>query len=441
MFRRVLVLALAASLLSAGIFTMRSRLSGEVRVNPNARLDPEQVYSVRAWVSKPLIPTMGDYVQEVEGLVAEFTAANRNISVEISFIPENVLADKVVSAQNAGEPPDLLLNTNSSLVSYGALQVPLGLYLTKEEEALWVPSAIGQSSLGREIAGFPVAFSSRVYMVNPAIFSVDGTRLEEVVQQGWTYEQFLSAVSRSSVRGTPGIAITNSGSPMLQTLAVSLGKPSPVGDLGQLLWGKEDLLQMAGLWRKLADTVGSENVGVPNEDSLGQFLKGRVAIIGPLNPQLTRWLLTEAQGRQLKPVLLPIPAVKAPVSDLAAINLMLFRQEPYQGHSHTKASALLAKHLAQGLGSILSRHLAVIPYYRGANVEPLPFSTGYGAYANVSLAPSVPYTSRFEMSKTQEIWGLALGPLWSDFVAGKLTPEQFAEAAYTSLSNLALKPH
>lgn len=436
MLKRLLLILLAVVLIGAALFTMRSRLSGEFRINPGVKIDPKQNYTLKVWIGKPVLPnSAGSYVSDIEDLIATFTSNLSNITVETYFIPELQLETKLADAVQSGDPPDIYFNPMSSQVFFGDLQVPFGLYVSKEQAAGWIAPALAQASAEGKIYGYPAAFYSRVFMANPARLSIEGVTAEQLATMGWTWDQLYAVVKDSNQAGKPGLVLTNYGAPLLHAVAASTGKPAPFDDKGRLLWGESDIAGMAAIWHSLTSIEGLPALNVVNEDCLTQFLQGKAAIIGPLNPQLTGWLWNEAQERGLDPVLLPVPSASAaPFTDLRATSVLIFRQVAYQGHSHTKAAAELAQHLGEGLGPVLSKYLAAVPYGESY----LPFGAPAGqAYSDISRAAITPYAYGPEPGLTESHWIDVIHPLWLDYVTGKKTADEFTSQLYASLTQLA----
>ncbi|MBS3950507.1 MAG: carbohydrate ABC transporter substrate-binding protein [Peptococcaceae bacterium] len=436
MLRRLLLFLLAVVVIGTALYALRSRMIREYCINPQAKIDPKQDYTLKVWIGKPVLPnTAGSYVSDIEDLVATYTSNYTNITVETYFIPQLQLEAKLAEAIKGGDPPDIYFNPISSQVFFGELQVPFGLYVSKEQAASWLPPAMAQASANGKIYGYPTAFYSRVFMANPARLTIERVTSEQLATMGWTWEQFYTAVEKSNQPGKPGLVLTNYGDPVLRAIAASTGKPAPFDDSGRLLWSESDIANIAEIWHRLSSIQGLPALNVVNEDCLIQFIQGKAALIGPLNPQLTVWLWNEAHRKGLDPVLLPVPsATEDQFTDLSATSVLVFRQVSYQGHSHTKAAAELARHLGEGLGPILSKHLAAIPY--GESYLPFGAPTGQ-AYSDILRAAVAPYSYGPAPGVANNHWAEVINPLWLGYVTGKKTAGEFTSQLYTSLHNLA----
>jgi ABC-type glycerol-3-phosphate transport system substrate-binding protein len=319
MLRRVVALVAVAVSLALALSAVRDLADAPVKVNPSVQLLAHETYSVSMWVSVPAMPRSELFVQAMEELVASFTATWANVTVTTTFVPAQELSDALRAALARGEPPDVLVNSAPSPSDYGALQVPLGLYLSPAEKGRLSPAIIAQLSARGELAALPLAYTFRVFAANPAVLRAAGVDIALYAQRAWSWDEFFAATAALNRQGKRGLVLTNAHFPLLRSLAASLGKPSPFGAGGGLEWGLSELQALGETARRLAPAAA-------DEDALARFLGGQEGLIGPLNPELTRWLLSTAQKRGLTPLLLPVPFLgTSPVVDLAAVSVVLFR--------------------------------------------------------------------------------------------------------------------
>jgi hypothetical protein len=417
MLRRVVALVAVAVSLALALSAVRDLADAPVKVNPSVQLSAHETYSVSMWVSVPAMPRSELFVQAIEELVATFTATWSNVAVTTSFVPAQELQHALRAALTRGEPPDVLVNSAPSPADYGALHVPLGLYLSAAEKGRLSPAIIAQLSARGELAALPLAYTFRVFAANPAVLRAAGVDIALYAQRAWSWDEFFTATAALNRQGKRGLVLTNAHFPLLRSLAASLGQPSPFGAGGGLEWGLSELQALGETARRLAPAEA-------DEDALARFLGGQAGLIGPLNPELTRWLLSTAQKRGLTPLLLPVPFLgPTPVVDIAAVSVVLFRQAAFRGHRHTRAAAELAKHLSANAAPIFSTHLALLAQH-----------TEGAAYANLSLAPATPYYPAWGMAQHAHGWEQTLLPLWLRLLAGELSPSEFATEAYSVLS-------
>jgi len=411
------MLIVVAALLGLVLSSFRSGLNVPLAINPRAQLDPKVTYHVSMWVSVPAMPRRELFVGAVEELIAAFTAVWSNVAVTTTFTPEHLLQDDLREALRQGEPPDVLVHSAWAPADYGMLQVPLGIYLDPKEEELLPPAIRAQLSVKGVLTSLPLGYTFRVFAANPALLRTAGIDSERYARAAWTWEEFFTAVEVLNQRGKRGLVLTNVHLSLLCSVAASLGTPTTPSELQAI----------GEVARHLAASLGTGNTLQADEDAIARFLGGQAGLIGPLNPELTRWLLLTAQKKGLSPLLLPIPFLgPSPTVDIAAVSVALFRQTIFRGHRHTRAAAELAMHLNRHAGPVFSTYLALLTYSAQGPLH-LDLAVVDAAYANLSLAPPAPYSIQ---------WKEALYPAWLRLLAGELSPSEFAALASAALSRL-----
>lgn len=439
MARSIVVLLVLAAVFGLVLSLVRESLTAPLRINPHVHIDPSETYHIDVWVSVPTIPRRETYVQAVEKAVAVFTATWTSITVVTNFVPQPFLAAQLRAAKAEGKPPDVLVNSTRGGANYGALQVPLGLYLQGNEGEQWPQAIVAQLSVDGIIANLPIGYCFRVFAGNPNLFRAVGLDVERYARAGWTWDEFLAVVDKLSDSTSRRLTLTNVDLPLLLGVAASSGEPTPFDEGGRLLWSMTELQAMGDIVNRLAATLGRESLTAADEDALARFLSGQVGLIGPLSPELARWVALTAQKRGLTPSILPMPFVgSTPVVDIAAVSVALFRQAAFRGNRHTRAAAELAIFLSGALPPVLATHLALLAPAPGQDgLLHLNNHSVHAAYADLTLAPAAPHATYWETATGQPPWEESLYPAWQSLVAGELTAHAFAVAAHAALSQLA----
>lgn len=438
MFKRVGIFILIALLIGAGLYHRRPPRTEDYLVDPTARLDPALHYRITVWIALPVIATAEAYRSDILQVLADFSALEGSITVETLFVADHLLKERLAAALTAGTPPDLVLDTAEAQINYGELQLPLGRYLTKLEKENYSPSSLAQASFRGAQLGLPVGFSPRVFLASTGVLQTAGLSLENIILHGWTWEQFLQSVAASTSKARPGLVLTNVGTPLLQTLAASLGTPSPWDSEGRLNWGEETLLALATIGHQLARTQSGAEPSSATENALALFLNGKAALIGPLNPPLTTWLHHEARARKLTLSVLPVPSLQGGAfTDMRSINLVAFRQRSRQRPDHERMVAELAKYVAPELGQVLGEHLSFIPPHATSTPRTdIPWQSEGEAATNMAFALRTPYRLGGEGAEKMADWEAALEPLWLSLMKGELSPTDFSQQAHSVLEQL-----
>lgn len=444
MLKRMGLLLLISLLLAMGLYHMRPMFQADYVVDPTAKLDPLDHYTVTAWIAHPIIEASPAYRQAITQVFADFTALHGNITVETVFIPDHLFQERLAQELASGTPPDIALDTENAPIHYGELQLPLGRYLAPADKANYSSSALGQASYRGALLGLPVGLSSRLFLANVGILQTAGMPLDNIVQQGWSWEQFTQTMAASTSKAIQGYVPTNVSTPLLQSIAASVGAPWPWDHQGNLVWREQTLLAIATLWHQLASMGGRTELSAATESALALFLNGKAALIGPLNPQLTTWLYHEARERQMTLAVLPVPSGQAtPFADLRAVNLVAFRQRAQTRSDHARivaelAIAELAKFAAPRLSLVLREHLSLIPSQASFSpIDDASWQRDSIAATNTAFAPSVPYILGKKGGENLVPWEEVLLPLWMSLVQGDLTPEEFARRAHSALAELS----
>lgn len=438
----LLLLILALATLALGYFafpTVQGWLAGGFRVNPNARIDPEDQYELRFWVVKPTVPDFSPWQEKLTEYISQWTATYPNVQVDIVYVPPEQAVARLAEAITAGSPPDVFFHPASSQAWYGELQLPLQDYLDKDEQASIAPNAWSQAVTGDRLWGLPVAMYPKVMLANTALLQADGFDPAEVSTGGWKWDDFFSAVEQSASNSVFGFVPTNINDTLLRSIAASFGKPAALNAAQEPQWSNEDLLAIAGIWQKLSQLKGVPSpVADMDANCLDLFLSKKAALIGPLNHNLAYWLWLASVKKGITPALLPVPyGGEQPLHDVQTVFLSVFRQEPYQGHSHSRAAAEFAQFLRPNLAELLAVETWAIPASSEplAALEHLPYdAASQRVYAAIDMAPATPYAYGPEPGMSEEHWSVTVKPAWEKLVSGQYSPAQFAQVVTNSLT-------
>ncbi|MBT9135804.1 MAG: hypothetical protein DDT34_00869 [Firmicutes bacterium] len=437
MLKQALLLLLLSVVLGAGLDQVRPSgpIDHAAKQKPTAA--PAPADRLTFWISQPIIATAAGYRQDIDDLVNTFAATHEHIAIETVYIPAAVFQERLSAALDAGTPPDIALDAGSSQVDYGELQIPLGRYLGQSEKARYHKNVIGQASARGVMLGLPVGLSYRIFLANTNLFRPQGTTLDAVMADGWTWAQFTASVAHSTQRNTLGLALTDIGPPLLQTMAASFGAPAPFDREGKLGWHETTISAIAAVMQRLIATPRLGGINTANEQALVQFLNGNAALIGPLNPMLTTWLGEQAVMRKMQLAVLPIPTGQTtPFADLRAINVVAFRQRGTVGTGRTEAIVAFAKFAANPISLVLSEHLFLLPYPEQPGRAVSTLLGAKLAATRLTAAPDSPYTLGTKKGGSAMPWAETIAPLWLSFLKGELLPQELPRAIQEALLTL-----
>ncbi len=445
--KRLTWLLVALCLLLAVALSAPRLLQGlrgdQFRLNPNAKMQEDETYSLTFWVERPNLPDTAAWQQGLEQALTEFSLLHPNVQVTLSHLAPDSVNERMNSALAAGTPPDLFFSANTPPAGLGELQLPLARFVDKNERLAWSDALWNQLlSADGQVYSLPVAAYPRVFMVNASLLPEAEPSVEQIRQNGWAWSDLIRLAEGATDGQVKGFVPTSTGEALLQNMAASLGKPSPYDQNGNLVWAREDLVTLAETWLRLEHSGGAATKGSGMDaNCLTLYLSEKAAIIGPVNHRLAAWLWQKAADKGIQSSLVPVPSVGATGSaDVSVLGLSLLRQEPYQGDRHTRAGAELAQFLAPKLGNLLSNLTGALPATSGGEqAECIPFDqASFAVYANVSRAPASAYNYGPPLGSAETHWQLAISPAWSKLVEADYTAEQFAEAVLNELAMAAI---
>lgn len=415
-------------------------LKGQYYINPRVQTRSDEVYQLELWVKLPSLPNQAPVREKLEQIISSFTAAHPNFQVNTTYLPEVQAMERLQLALEKGTPPDLFFHADSSQTYYGDLQIPLEIYLTKEEKLAWPEGVWKQAIIDKQVYALPVALYPRIMLVNSELWQPTTCSHSDVLANGWTWEQFLQCIAEVKQEKVYGFVPTSVGDAFFAGMLAAWGEPKLLHHDGEPTWSAEQLLQLAEAWLQL-----SQNPAVPSpptqmdRDCLALFLNKRAAAIGPVNHHLAKWLWEKSLQVGITPSIWPLPN-QTGHSDLRGIYLVAFRQADYKGHRHTKATAQLAHYLAPELALLLQEFAYAVPAQLSLlDRLDLPYTAeSLAVYADVAKALPTSYSYGPEPGMAEKHWQHTIAPAWDRFVQGEWTAQEFAEGILLDLARATI---
>jgi multiple sugar transport system substrate-binding protein len=214
-------------------------------------------------------------IEVYEKLVADYEAANPNITIDYQTIPNNDFGTKMLTSLSGGTGPDVINMDDAAL---------RGDYFPKGLLAPVDPAALGAASLDELVAryvpgtlagamdgagtlyGLPSEFNGTALAINAAHFADAGLDPETTPLRTW--DDLVAAGQKLAVAGHPqafSFLYLHAGwyAEQLQTLLQQTGGEIADGDTGTL--DSPESQQALQLWVDLAG--GAKSVGDPNVTS------------------------------------------------------------------------------------------------------------------------------------------------------------------------------
>ncbi|MFW6238354.1 MAG: hypothetical protein ACOC5A_03885 [Halanaerobiales bacterium] len=306
---------------------------GDFYYNPQADIVTGRDYVIRVWYY-PFLRTVPDYAGREEEYFRRIEKRVQedfpNISLEAEEVSFLEGKKKLEESLEAGGPPDIYFDFSGRSYISPELQVPVEIYFNGgEEDDYLIPQ-----KFNNHFWGWPFL----------------------IYREKWAISENIKAetVSKDLLQD-PGVDLYfnyHDRDLLLQLLAI-YGLERPELDEGRL---EEDTL--ATMKRIFADLQNLREEDRLESSSgsglLKEFFQEENSIVGPVNP----WLKLFIERKTGEGSFLPVDNL------IRVYSLNVFRQEPYQGHDHTKAAMETARIICREFSPEIAGALNLEPGYR-----------------------------------------------------------------------------
>lgn len=373
----------------AVIFYVKFRAETGFKIDPTVEVDPNQKYQIDYWDYPLFIDLENDYREFLENTIEEFNKFYPNIEVNYQLLSFAEGEQRLKESLLEDRGPDIYNDIFGTKLISEELQLPVNPFLKLEDEAgakeldNYDPLALRALSGEEEIWGLPTWLIPQLWVGNKGVLAQTGLDLEQVVQEGWNWQEFEKFSQELSAEDK--VIIFNPYNPELfYQLLMAAGKGELISSERRLLLTEKDLTETFQFLEQLRDKgVFPREEKRMNEKLLSYFWENQAAVIAPIN----LWLLNNLYQRELNEgtelTLLPPPSkFKKGVVPIETRSLLLFRQEEYRGDDHTKATYKFAQFVAQRKTLLLAKKLNVMPAYLPLQEEWL---TGVGLKEGIKV--------------------------------------------------------
>ncbi|HHW10749.1 MAG TPA: carbohydrate ABC transporter substrate-binding protein [Firmicutes bacterium] len=455
---------------------------GDVKINPHADIDEDKNYTVTLWESSaPLLGYQEDREEKLAAVIAEFERSHPNIKINVQQIPLSDLESTLRDALAAASPPDIVSMPERTLYISPELQIPLELYLSDEEAGDLHPAAMKGASAHGHLWAFPRYIQPQLWAIRLDAWQALAGELPENIRTSifsssqpedknslpgfipmevWTE---ILANSRTK-QGSLGLA-GNVYDPLFFAgiLMASTGL-SLVDEDGRLQWPKEMLVEAISHLR-----YWMEKKLMPNDlyaaarSRLGRFWNRQVLALTPLTPWLWHHLWQRSgipsasaagggsrQGRagKVEEVMqiiawTPPPHLSSAEGWLPVTvpGYAVFRQAPYKGDDHTRATVAAAAYLSRQMGlweairiyGVPAHPSAVTDWLDGSNIP----SQSLEALLDWTDKAARPAVDDAAVRTEQRLLGDRFIADLVKALQGELTPAEFADRLHSASNTLA----
>jgi len=397
--RKVIVLSLCLLLLVA----CQGGSSQEQQIDPRVRLDADKTYTVEYWDVEPpgVMDPRGEYRGKVEELVLDFCNEHPGIQVNMRWLSWTEAQQELEQALKKGTPPDLWGDW-AGIAYYHGLQIPAEIWL--EDEELLTPAGAKAARQGGQTWAWPRWIWPRGLL---ALHS-QWDELDVVTAQ-WDWRELAECLEETDFY----LQINDwNGEFSTQALQAATG-------YGYGQWGGQELHEVFAALELLRQE------GLIDQSTEYQEITQGTNMLGGFAPALVTWMAENMDQEEV--VLLPVPGISGGNTFVpcSASNLIQFRQEEYKGDDHSKATALVAQHLATNQGAV-AELLWAAPAWEQANWTPdLP--PWYCTFLEETMERGVPLYSLSSKGRARENeFRDKINAVLADFWAGKADAQDVA---------------
>ena len=236
----------------------------------------------------------GPLTEVVDGIVADFEAANPDISVEAIYAGNyDDTRIKALSALNSGDPAQLAVMF--SIDAYDLIEqdliVPFEEVVETEEDRAWLdsfyPALMANGKIEGQTWGVPFQRSTIVAYYNKDMFREAGLDPE---QAPTTWDELVEMGKALTTEDRSGLMIPSTGYPywMFQALAIQNGEELMAGDGLTTNFDDPEVVEALEFWRSLSAEHGIMPEGTVEWGTLRQaFLEGQTAMMWHSTGNLT----------------------------------------------------------------------------------------------------------------------------------------------------------
>jgi hypothetical protein len=301
----------------------------EIRINLNAKIDPQKIYHLRLWdYDWPFLKCR--YRQYLLGAIAEFRKTYPNIRVEIRLLDLLTGSQELSKALEAGRPPDLYCSAFDVPEFDFRYQIPVGPFTDRASAQPVYFAALTRLLAVKGVqCYFPRWARLPIWVGNRTLAQQAGLNLKRFQEEGWNWESVVQAGVK-----LPEDCYPVAGNPVPEAVAerLTLREDGPEWDVLERI--KTGCRFPAGF----------------DSDMIGHFMAGRALFIAGVQPVVFDKLrrIQQQQRCGWEAVCLPAPAWAAAHSaatvELGVISV--YRQKHNGGNGRVVAAMKLAEFLS-----------------------------------------------------------------------------------------------
>ena len=231
-------------------------------------------------------PVSSDYVDLLNGWIADFNATYPNITIEVIETSWDDHNSKLSTMALAGEAPDIAEVSYSSIGSYVEMGVAVDIaqYMDLSD---YDQNALDYMSLENTVYGLPLYLTIQALGGNVEMLEAAGVDVEKVQNEGWTYDEFLAAIAAGTTEGTYGFVFANAGattSDFVNIFGVSAGINNAFTEDLKYAFTSQNMLNLLTAVEDMTASGYMPNYAVEAGQRMNMLYTGSTMITGKAMP-------------------------------------------------------------------------------------------------------------------------------------------------------------
>lgn len=284
----VLVLVMMVGVLSA--CGNKTSVTPEATTGTAPSTTPSETATTEAkpdTISLLLPPISTTYQDQFAKWTSDFTALYPNLTLSFQTASWEDYKDKMDVQVNAGSPPDIAFVENDNVAKYidTGLLLDIKDIVPAEQIADFDENALAFYRNGDGIYGLPTYISIQALGGNKAMLEEAGIDWKAIQENGWTYDEFRSAIKSGTKEGRYGFIFACAGvtaADYLNILTKNAGMPAPFTKDLKYAYTSQNFKKLLTCIREIIDdgSTPKEMGSVDAGKRWNMFLTGQTMIFG-----------------------------------------------------------------------------------------------------------------------------------------------------------------
>ena len=234
-------------------------------------------------------PVTNDYGDKMTEWAAQFHEAYPNLTLEVISTSLDDHNTKLSTMAQAGEAPDIAELSYSNIGTYvsNGTAVDISKYMDAADLADYDQNALDYMTLDGVTYGLPLYITIQALGANKDMLTSAGVDVSAVQKNGWTYEQFLSAIKAGTTKDTFGFVFANAGvtaSDFINIFGASAGITNAFDTDLKYTYSSKKMLTLLQAIEEMTKSGYMPNYGVEASQRMVMCETGNAMIFGKAMP-------------------------------------------------------------------------------------------------------------------------------------------------------------